>query len=173
MKTAGWIVLAALGGWLVRSITLRAVEPTAAPVHVIQQTIAKTEAITSPPNVVVRTADRVSSLGQRNLFAYRANEQPAIATRIVHTPPPPIRAAVQPAIVEEPSALQPVAFPYRYIGTFGPPHHRVVAFKSDGDIHTLFVGDRIGAFTVRAIGIESVEVEGPDGVRRIPLTDSL
>jgi hypothetical protein len=58
-------------------------------------------------------------------------------------------------------------FPYRYIGRFGPETNPIAAFSRDGEVITVRAGDRIGPdFVVRAIGIETVEVEASIGGER-------
>ena len=163
------IVVAALGGWLVHGIHFDSDAPPAP--RATQPFVVKSEPVAEPPSVVLRVAEHAPSRGGRNLFAYRVHEQPVMATRAIEHVAP-ILPPPHETIVETP-APQPIPFPYRYIGTFGPPHRRVAAFKRDGDVVTVFAGQRIGEFTLRSIGMESVEVEGPDGTRRIPLTSDL
>lgn len=130
----------------------------------------RSEPIAAPSPVVRPVPIDVASLGKRNLFAYAVREQPVLIAHVVAQKAP---VAATPAPVVEVPAPQPMPFPYRYIGTFGPPHHPVAAFKRDGDVVTVFRGERIGDFVLRSIGIESVEVDGPDGTRRVPLTSDL
>lgn len=128
------------------------------------------EPAAEPSSVVRPVPISGASLGKRNLFAYAVHEQPVIIARSAVQEP---TAIATPAPVAEAPAPQPIPFPYRYIGTFGPPQHPVAAFKRDGDVVTVFRGERVGDFVLRSIGIESVEVEGPDGLRRVPLTSDL
>ena len=168
MKIAGFVVLAALSGWFVRGMRFDRDPVSAAPAPI---PIVHREPLPAAPSVIQR-APLAGSPGHRNLFAYRVHERPVVAaTAIVDVPVPVVQA---PVIVEEaPAAPLPIPFPHRYIGTFGPARNRVAAFKRDGDIVTVRAGERIGDFTLRSIGLESVEVEGADGVRRIPLTSDL
>ena len=122
-----------------------------------------------PPAIERPSVVPAVSLGRRNLFAYRQHERPAIAAAPRAIEPPPALPESRAAITE-PSTPPPVPFPWRYIGTFGPAHDRLAAFKRDGDILTIRPGQRLGGFVLRRIGIESVEVEGPDGMRRVPLS---
>jgi hypothetical protein len=69
----------------------------------------------------------------------------------------------------EPEQPPPPRFPYRYIGRFGPDRNPIAAFARDGEIATVRRGDRLGGFTLRHIGVESVEVEGDAGITRIAL----
>lgn len=168
MKIAGIVVLAALSGWFVRGIHFeREAEPAPAPR--MQRLVVQSEpAAVEPVPEIRRVPLDAGSLGQRNLFAYRVREQP-VAHVIVHREP----VVVTPTAIvvrEEPPAPEPIPFPYRYIGTFGPAHHRLAAFKRDGDIVTVRAGERVGDFVLRSIGLESAEVEGSDGVRRVPLS---
>jgi hypothetical protein len=167
MKVAWMIVLAALTGWLARGIRFDEPPP---PPRAEQPVVQRREPLVAPPAIVRRHPLASASSGKRNLFAYPVDEQPVILARAVVQEPP---ALATPAAVVEASAPQPMPFPYRYIGTFGPPHHPVAAFKRDGEVVTVFRGERIGDFVLRSIGIESVEVEGPDGTRRVPLTSNL
>lgn len=168
MKIAGIVVLAALSGWFARGIRFeRKAEPAPAPR--MQRLVVQSEPAAAEPVPEIRRVPLdAGSLGQRNLFAYRVQERPV--AYVVEAPAPV--AVPPPAIVvrEEPRAPEPVPFPYGYIGTFGPAHNRLAAFKRDGDIVTVRAGERVGDFVLRSIGVESAEVEGPDGVRRIPLS---
>lgn len=166
MKIAGMIVAAALTGWFVRGVRFDR-PPETAPVS---HPIAQSEPLPAPPAVIQRTPLDASP-GQRNLFAYRVHERPVILEPApVHVAPVPV--ASQP-VVMEPSAPAPIPFPHRYIGTFGTAHNRVAAFKRDNEVVTIRIGERIGDFVLRSIGVESVEVEGADGVRRIPLSSDV
>ncbi len=167
MKIAGTIVLAALAGWLARGIRFGEPPP---PLRAEQPVVQRSEPLVAPPAIVRRVPLEGTSRGKRNLFAYPVHEQPVIIARAVVQELPPVAT---PAPALEAPAPQPIPFPYRYIGTFGPPQHPVAAFKRDGDVVTVLRGQRIGDFVLRSIGIESVEVEGPDGTRRVPLTSDL
>ena len=171
MKIAGAVVLAALSGWLIRGIRFDA-DPAPAPAPAVaSQTVVASDPLPAPPALIQR-APLDSSLGHRNLFAYRVEERPAfvVASATPAYVAPVVEAA--PAIVEAP-APAPVPFPWRYIGTFGTARDRVAAFKRDNEVATVFPGQRVGDFVLRSIGKESVEVEGPDGTRRVPLTSDL
>lgn len=77
-------------------------------------------------------------------------------------PPPP------------PPEPQPPTFGYRYIGTFGNPANPIATFSGNNEIVNARVGDVIGgAFILRSIGIESVEIGfvnfPPEKRQRIPL----
>ncbi len=167
MKIAGFVVVAALTGWFVRGIHF---DPVPQPIPV-SQPIVQSEPIPAPPSLIQRTP-LDGSLGRRNLFAYRVHERPVIVE-----PEPvyvaPVAIAPPQPVVTEPVVPAPIPFPHRYIGTFGTAHNRVAAFKRDREVVTLRIGDRIGDFVLRSIGVESVEVEGPDGTRRIPLSSDV
>ena len=80
---------------------------------------------------------------------------------VVPPPPPPPKPV-------------PPAFTYRYIGTFGTPANPIATFTRDGEIVNARIGDVIdGKFTLRNIGLESVEISfvgfPPDERQRIPL----
>jgi hypothetical protein len=80
---------------------------------------------------------------------------------IVPPPPPPPKPV-------------PPPFTYRYIGTFGTPANPIATFTRDGEIVNARIGDVIdGKFTLRNIGLESVEISfvgfPPDERQRIPL----
>jgi hypothetical protein len=165
MKIAAMVVLAAVSGWFARGIRFdRAPDAPAVPL----QRIVESPPIADPLPVIREVLLEATSLGQRNLFAYRAQEEPVVVTQPIEHVAPVI--APPPLVVREPPAPQPIPFPYRYIGTFGPVHNRVAAFKRDGDIVTVRTGERVGAFVLRSIGLESAEIEGADGVRRVPLS---
>jgi hypothetical protein len=95
----------------------------------------------------------------RNLFAYY--EPPAVIAPPVFTPTPPPVTVVEPS--PAPPAVEippPPQFPYPYNGPFGPDEHPIAAFVRDGEVRTVRAGERIDdQFTLRTIGIESVEVE--------------
>jgi hypothetical protein len=105
---------------------------------------------------------------RRNLFAYAAAAP-------VHVERPVFVPVAEPQRIEvvaprlEPEAPPPARFAYRFIGRFGPDANPVAAFARDGEIVTVRRGDRIGAFTLRTIGVESVEVAGDAGITRIAL----
>lgn len=82
---------------------------------------------------------------------------------IIPPPPPP------------PPKPVPPQFPYKYIGTFGPPSNPIATFSGNGELINARVGDVIaGRFILRSIGIESIEIGftgfPPDERQRIPLT---
>ena len=165
MKIAGLVVLAAVSGWFVRGVRFERPSP---PVEPPVQIVVQSEPIADPLPLIPQLRADDTSLGRRNLFAYRADRLPVVVTQpVVH--PEPIIASPPAATVETP-APAPVPFPWRYIGTFGTKHNRVAAFKRDGDIVTIRVGERIGDFVLRSIGLESVTFDGPDGMRHIPLS---
>lgn len=166
MKIAAMVVLAALSGWFVRGIRFDdAPDPSPAPrtTPVLVETAPVAEPVPAIQRVPI--ADN-GSLGHRNLFAYRVDERPATAAYVIVDPAPVVIAP--PVEITAPAAPAPVPFPYRYIGRFGPPHNPVAAFTRDGDVLTVRAGEHIGDFVLRSIGIESVEVDGVDGVRHIP-----
>ncbi len=105
---------------------------------------------------------------RRNLFDY-VEAPPVRAERAVFIPAPePQRVEVVAARLE-PEAPPPPRFPYRFIGRFGPDSNPVAAFARDGEVVTARRGDRVGGFTLRHVGIESVEVAGEAGITRVPL----
>ena len=80
----------------------------------------------------------------------------------VPPPPPP------------PPKPVPPEFPYKYIGTFGPPQNPIATFSGNEEIINARTGEVIaGKFILRSIGIESVEIGfvgfPQDEARRIPL----
>jgi len=170
MKIVGMVVLAALMGWFVRGIRFND-PPAPEPPRAEQPVVVNNEPVAAPQSVHLRAPHHVTSPGNRNLFAYRIHERPAVTMPIPD--PAPVLVTPPPIVIVEPPVPLPIPFPYRYFGTFGPAHNRVAAFKRDGDIITLRAGERIGDFVLRTIGIESAEVEGPDGVRRIPLSSDV
>lgn len=171
MKIAGMVILAALTGWLARGIRFEQPSPPSPSPRAVQPAVQKSEPVAEPPFIVHVVPVVEGAHGKRNLFAYPVHERPyVLAAQPVVVREAPVVAAAAPVAAPVP---QPVPFPYRYIGRFGPPHHPVAAFKRDGDVVTLFRGERIGDFVLRSIGAESVEIEGPDGVRRVPLATGL
>lgn len=108
---------------------------------------------------------------RRNLFAYVARPPRAIAAAPVARAAT-IAVAPPPALDETPRAAapEPPRFPYRYIGRFGKDADPLAAFVRDGEVVTVRRGGRIGeGFTLRAIGIESVEVKRGGASVRVAL----
>ena len=106
MKIAAMVVLAALSGWFVRGIRFGdAVEPLPA-----RPAMEQTAPIEEPAPVIHRIAVDVASLGNRNLFAYRIHEPPAITHRAFVHPEPVVSIApsaeIVPAAVPEPPPRQ-------------------------------------------------------------------
>lgn len=167
MKIAGIVVLAAVSGWFVRGVRFERASDSP-PVAPQVRAVVQSEPIADPLPVVRRPPLDKTSLGQRNLFAYRAHMTPALVTQPVVRVAPVV--ASPPAATTDPPTPPPVPFPWRYIGTFGPEQNRIAAFKRDGDILTIRVGERVGDFVLRSIGLESAIFDGPDGVRHIPLS---
>ena len=96
----------------------------------------------------------------RDLFRYL--EPPP---KRVETPPAAVAlAAPQPVVVEPPRVEVPPqpqipAFPYRYIGRFGPDSAPIAVFRGDDALINARAGQVIdGTFVVRAIGMESVSL---------------
>jgi hypothetical protein len=115
---------------------------------------------------VTAPAPRIAR-SQRNLFAYHEPVRTPVAgvaaPPVVIAPPSPA-----PIVVPTPGPPRPPHFPYRYLGRFGPVHDPIAAFARDGDVRTLRAGDRIDEqFVLRAIGLESVEVEARGWADRI------
>ena len=114
----------------------------------------------------------VAALLYRNIFAFvdhapHQSPRPAKRGEGVRRPgegplpPDPQPAAHDPA---------PPAFPYRYIGTFGPSASPFAVFTHDGDVVAVRVGETVGGFVLQRIGIESVDVVASTGsVQRVPL----
>ena len=167
-------VLAALSGWLVRGIRFDVeASPLPAPIAKTSTTVVE-----SAPQFAVQEPLLGSYSGRstRNLFAYTEREVPVVQ-RAVFTPPPvitePPPVPVTPQIQERPR----IRFTHRYIGRFGPDHRPIAAFARDGEVVTVRIGERIDErFVLRAIGVESVDVEttvdGEVQSERIPLTGS-
>jgi hypothetical protein len=105
---------------------------------------------------------------RRNLFAYAAAPAVRVERPVFVPVPQPQRVEVV-AARADPELPEPPRFPYRFIGRFGPDGNPVAAFARDGEIVTARRGDRIGAFMLREIGLESVEVTGDAGTTRIAL----
>lgn len=169
------ILAAAASGWLVRGFGARASAapvPVAAPAPSLPRV---TEGL--PAGVMDLSLPQRETLGSRDLFAYRERviprEEPVIVP-VVQRAPEIVPLPVEP---EQPSAPPPPQFTWRFIGTVGAEHNRVAAFARDGEIVTVRTGELIGGdFVLRAIGIESVEVEpvsSGTGPQRIPLAGSV
>ena len=156
-------VLAAATGWFVRGLQF---EPPATVTAAAPRLSAPTtEDAGLSPGQVVRKQLSTGSQSRRNLFVYPVREQP-IQLAVLQPSPPPVAMTIahpMPTVEENPHPR----FPYSYIGRFGPDHNPVAAFARDGDIVTVRPGDRIDRhFTLRTIGIESVEVESTVEGRR-------
>lgn len=111
----------------------------------------------------------------RNIFSYFA-EAPArrssykSATVPASTTP---QQAVQMTMPRVTPAASPPEFEYRFLGTFGPIAEQFAVFEKHGDVLNVRAGEPIDqSFTLRRIGIESVEVvhaSAPSEVRRVAL----
>jgi hypothetical protein len=134
-------------------------------------------ASSSPPAMVVAQADAApdfspafphealtpvaafhESRSVRNPFAYVEPPPAPVVVAATEEPPqpPPVIVVAQP---ESPRPNPLPAFPYRFIGRFGPDDDPLAAFTRDGEVITVRRGATIdGQFLVRTIGIESVEI---------------
>lgn len=163
-----WSLLAVLSFALVWLVIPRGEEPRLAvtPARVVPK--AKVE---EPPiaNVATREPRTHAYSIRRNLFAYAA--KPVIAPPVIAASRIEQPRIVQPAAVVEVIAPKPQApqFPYRFIGRFGPRGTEIAAFAREGEIVTARRGERVGGFTVKEIGLESVDVAGDAGITRIAL----
>jgi hypothetical protein len=69
-------------------------------------------------------------------------------------PPPPVQAPPPP-----PSGPQPPPVDLSYLGSFGPPQHRIAVFTDGKSILNASQGETLrGKFVVHAIGYESVDL---------------
>lgn len=157
IRNAAILVLAATSGYFARRAPHETPQVAAPPAA----TAVRHEKIETPA-LAVETMGSVPEAyaGKRNLFAYV--EAPAPLPPHIEAVVPaaaPIAPIVAPP-VQQAAKPEPPRFPYRYIGTFGTAQTRLAIFKRDGDIHNVRVGERIDAdWTLRSIGLESVEVE--------------
>jgi hypothetical protein len=152
-------VLAAFSGWMVRGIHL---EAEASPIPVPISNAAPLVAPEFEAPLQVKTPVYASHAGRstRNLFAYPEREVAVVQRAVFRPATAPV--AIAPVIVApQPVEERPrVRFTHRYIGKFGPDHRPIAAFARDGQIVTVQIGERIDErFVLRAIGVESVEVE--------------
>lgn len=136
--------------------------------HATTTTVVRTTTAAAPaPGVGIihfewLEAQSGSYRSERNLFAYKEPPPPPPRPqpKVVYIPPPPQPPApVQPPVPMPPPVPQPPPFPYHYIGTFGTPSNPIATFSGDGKILNVRAGETIdGKFTLRSIGIESVEI---------------
>lgn len=164
MKLCAVAAIAAGSTWI-------AVSPQATPMIAAapQVVVEKSEPLPEITPLQTIAAPARQSRGARNLFAYI--EVPVRPERRVVEEVQPIVAAPSVAanaidVVAEKPHMQ---FPYRYIGRFGRDGNPLAAFARDGEIVTVHAGERVGAFRVRTIGRESVEVEADGEVVRVRL----
>jgi hypothetical protein len=83
-----------------------------------------------------------------------------------------------PAVTPAPAIVQPVvvepavpAFPYRYIGTFGPRGNVFAVFARDGDVVNIRAGEMIAeGFRLHRIVDDGVEVSWAEATIHVPLT---
>jgi len=101
---------------------------------------------------------------RRNLFAFP--EAPVVRVAKVVIPAPQPQQPVVVVVAAEPA---PPAFPYRYIGSFGPREVQFAAFARNGEVINARPGETIGGFRLMQIGLESVEVSDGRASVRVPL----
>lgn len=87
-----------------------------------------------------------------------------------------IGAACQdgPEIPPPPPPRQPPAFPYQFLGTFGPPPRPIAVFSKEGEVLNVRVGETFGgSFVLTNLGIESADIGyigfPPDVRKRVPI----
>lgn len=169
-------LLALLLGWLVRGISFDAdASPlqSSAPAAIAPAADAELLPRLSVDHPAYASNETRST---RNLFAYR--EAPVAPPVVVRAAPAPVYVAPPVAPPPAPIVERPrLRFAYRFIGRFGPSDRPVAAFSRDGEVVTARIGDRVGEhFVLRAIGIESVEVEamvdGEVQKERVPLNSA-
>jgi hypothetical protein len=101
----------------------------------------------------------------RNLFAFPPE-------RVLQTRPATTAPVVEVTAVIEPQPQNAVpAFPYRYIGSFGPRDKVFAVFAGNGEVMNVRPGETIsGRFTLDRVGVESAEVSWDGHQLRVPLT---
>jgi len=109
----------------------------------------------------------------RNLFAFLEPPRPRLL--VVRQVSTPVVAPAPAPVIAQPVVVEPVApaFPYRYIGTFGPRENVFAVFARDGDVINVRAGETIGdGFRLRRIDGESVDVSWAEDrpAIRVPLT---
>jgi hypothetical protein len=120
------------------------------------------------PRIELAQAPAAIARVRRNPFAY-VSAPPPVAPRFAAMAAPPPRVEVvaspEPPVVPAPAAPQ---FPYRYIGRFGRPNDPIAAFAGSGKVLTVRTGERIDdQFVLRAIGLESVQIEANEWPERL------
>ncbi len=164
---AAVMIVAAALGWFARGVDWKTEEPR--PQALVTSGSPPVEGSRVTP-VRVEPQDAVADdfRGGRNLFAYR--ERAVTPARIAIVPPLVPSVTVIAPRDTVPDVAPPPSFPWRYIGTIGHDHDPIAVFARDGEIVNVRRGERIDdTFTLREIGVESVEVEESAGRRRIPL----
>ena len=73
-----------------------------------------------------------------------------------------------------PPPRQPPAFPYKFLGTFGPPPRPIAVFSKEGELLNVRVGETFGgSFVLTNLGIESADIAyigfPPDVRKRVPI----
>jgi hypothetical protein len=106
----------------------------------------------------VRPAERMPG---RDPWRFGAAPQTALAT----TPPAVLRPSSEPAplvpLAPAPAvtAPAPAAFPWTYLGSFGPADRRIAVFSDGATVHNRREGEILAErFVLERIGIESVDV---------------
>ena len=158
-KSAALIgVVAALCGWMVRGVHFDAeASPVPAPATAVVMPVSVE--LEAPLQVEMPVPAAHSGRSTRNLFAYAEREAPVQPVVLRPSQPPAVTAppVIPPPHVEAPPRIR---FTHRFIGRFGPEHRPIAAFSRNGVIVTVRAGERIDdKFTLRTIGMESVEVE--------------
>lgn len=138
-------------------------------------TLASAAIATSPvPRLQLESdaeAGRDTGSFGRNLFAFLDPPRPRrpVAAQVS----PPIATPAPAPTPAQPVMIEPAvpAFPYRYIGTFGPRENVFAVFARDGDVINIRVGAVISdGFRLRRIDGDGVEVSWAEGTRtmRVP-----
>jgi hypothetical protein len=107
----------------------------------------------------VRPAERLPG---RDPWRFGAAPRPA---RLAATPPAVLRPSSEPAplvpLAPAPAVTAPAppAFPWTYLGSFGPADRRIAAFSDGATVHNRREGEILAErFVLERIGIESVDV---------------
>ena len=107
-----------------------------------------------------------SRQSKRNIFGFPDGKRMEPVISLVAVSPEPAAPEPEPTPAIQRSSKP--AFPYTWLGTFGPREAPVVVFRKDEELLIRRVGENIGeGFVLKRIGIETLVVAAPGSADQI------